>query len=172
MITIHHLVRSLKEKFNNVAELVPGFTQEMLFIVDLMYQIDSYLVEKLNSILKANGLEQVDHDLHAIYRLDDKYKTMEEKEETDMAVKRCFMDVGGFDEPTPKAIRDQWTKYWKLTKSRVIFVHPFPNAELSDLQDLKNQIGVKPEYSEVHEATRFMVDLTIKLKTTNVENKL
>ena len=78
----------------------------MLQVAELMYSTDPYLVKKLNTILAENKLAQVDHVLHAIYHLGDKYRTKKEKEEIEFALNKCIMDVGGLDECTTDAIRD------------------------------------------------------------------
>ena len=144
-------------------KLVHEFTQEMLLIAELVNNIDPYMVEKLNRILEENGLEKVEHVLHAIYRLGDTFKTKQEIEKTDMALKKCFMEAGCFDEITAKAIRDQWPMCWRWKKFCVFFVHPPLQSKIIDLQELKSQIEVKQEYAEVCEAARFMVDLMIKI---------
>ena len=141
---------------------VPGFTKEMLQVAELMYSTIPYVVKKLNTILAEYKLAQVDHVLHAIYRLGNKYRTKEEKEETKFALKKCIMDVGGLDECTADAIRDQWPKCWKWTKAWVTFAHPFLDVELNVLLKLRNEIEVEPAYAEVHKAATFMVDLLMK----------
>ena len=123
------------------------------------------MVDKLNKILDENNLAKVDDILYTIYEFGDKYRSKEENEETDMALKNCFMEVGGIDEVTTIAIRGQWPTCWRWMKARVTS-HLLLQVELNDLEELKNQIKIKEEYGEVCEVARFIMDLVTKIKTS------
>ena len=157
------------DSWDSVTKLVSKFTEEMsLLIAKLMYKEDPYMVDKLNKILDVNNLMKEDHVLYAIYRFGNKYRSKEEKEETDMALKKCFMEVGGINEVPMIAIRDQWPTCWRWTKARLTFSHLRLQLEFNDLEELKSQIKIKEEYEEVLEGKihGIMIDLVTKMKTS------
>ena len=113
-------------QWDSGTRLVPGFTEEMLLIADLMYKVEYFLTRRLNTILEAEGLGPVDHVMQALNRLKNEFIIKKNNKALRGALQRFFKSIGG--NISEDVVIAQWATCRDWQYRRVFFAHPLELA--------------------------------------------
>ncbi|KAG0586985.1 hypothetical protein KC19_2G132700 [Ceratodon purpureus] len=143
-----------------VSQFVPGFTSEMLVVANLMYRVEYFLTNRLNSHLEAEGLGHVDHVMEAVNRSKNKFLLENEKKALKVALKNFFTAIGG-NNVSWKVLMSQWETCRDWQRRRLVTVaHPLEH--LGRLEEVKFNISCEKGYGAVREIALVMVDVAME----------
>lgn len=87
-----HYLAPKAYRWDFVTRFVSGFTEEMLLIANLIFQVEYHFSMQLNTFLEAGGLSPADHVIQALHRLKNKFL---KKEALSVALKKLFTLIEG-----------------------------------------------------------------------------
>ena len=125
-------------RWDSITRSVPGFSEEMLIIADLMYNADYTLTRKLNRYLVEEGVGRVDHVSQAINRSENQFIRKKEKQALLKALQRFFSSFG-VNVPMNTLV-NQWSTCRDWQRRRVSFAHPLDGSSLDMMKTCTKSI--------------------------------